>query len=221
MRSSTRGGFTLIELLVVVVVISILVGMLVPAVNAAREAARQTKCLNNQKQIAVAIQHYVAAKDHYPGHINPNNQTWMTVILEHLGRMDLWKQFRTGGGTPVRLQQAVCPDDEPSSHPDPLSYVVNTLVCVDRSAASVCDEPGRSPSDITASAVTPLISEQKGANLQWSVPGASFTFGAPGSTVGSCLSSNHPGIVIIAFCDGHAEKVKTTTDCGEFNPGPP
>jgi len=221
MRSSTRGGFTLIELLVVVVVISILVGMLVPAVNAAREAARQTKCLNNQKEIAVAIQHYTAAKDHYPGHTNPNGHSWMTVILEQLGRMDLWKQYRTGGGAPVKLQQAVCPDDEPSSHADPLSYVVNALVCVDRSAAGVCDEPGRSPSDITASAETPLISEQKGANLQWSVPGASFTLGAPGSNVGSCLSSNHPGIVIIAFCDGHAEKVKTTTDCGQFNPGPP
>jgi prepilin-type N-terminal cleavage/methylation domain-containing protein len=66
LRPSSRTGFTLVELLVVIAIIGILVALLLPAIQAAREAARRIQCLGNLKELGLASHNYFSAKKTFP-----------------------------------------------------------------------------------------------------------------------------------------------------------
>jgi prepilin-type N-terminal cleavage/methylation domain-containing protein/prepilin-type processing-associated H-X9-DG protein len=145
-----RLGFTLVELLVVISIIGVLVGLLLPAVQSAREASRRANCMNNEKQIALALLSYESEKGAFPGYVSftlvpmsggaqPVKLNWVNSILPQLERSDIYNRLieeykkLVSGGTPdyqdTFLKIMVCPSNMPSdtaSRTPWLAYRSNT-----------------------------------------------------------------------------------------------
>jgi prepilin-type N-terminal cleavage/methylation domain-containing protein/prepilin-type processing-associated H-X9-DG protein len=131
-----RNGFTLIELLVVIAIIAILIALLVPAVQKVRDAAARTQCMNNMKQMSLALQDFHGSykafpagqgynavnaagygSDNYPqyeANFNPANyySGWMCCILPFLDQGNVWTTiYTTVNATLQPIPAYLCPAD--------------------------------------------------------------------------------------------------------------
>jgi prepilin-type N-terminal cleavage/methylation domain-containing protein/prepilin-type processing-associated H-X9-DG protein len=132
-----RQGFTLIELLVVIAIIAVLVALLLPSVQAARESARRVRCINNLKQIGLAMSSYHEAVGTLPpGRKGWGWGTWQMFILPYLEQPALYNAYNQMGDslndvtldslllymgpvnhtvTTTRLSILTCPSDLPNA----------------------------------------------------------------------------------------------------------
>lgn len=124
-RNFNRNAFTLVELLVVIAIIGILIGMLLPAVQQVREAARRTQCLNNAVQLGLATHNYEFSHEHLPpGTINDTgpivNQakgqhvSFLVQLLGYLEQQGISENFDQSAGTYAATNVAAREMDIPS-----------------------------------------------------------------------------------------------------------
>jgi prepilin-type N-terminal cleavage/methylation domain-containing protein/prepilin-type processing-associated H-X9-DG protein len=258
-----KSAFTLVELLVVISIIGTLMGLLLPAVQSARESGRRNTCSNNLAQLGRAVLTFDSARGFVPGWRNPalsntnaNTYSWPVPLLPNIERRDIFNAM-SGTASPAATQTPyieilVCPSSPPDATSSPTcAYAGNCGTGTQIKGDGVMFDQVTNPVRITldnvssadGSATTLLFSEKCGSNVTqttWATPRSSpyspltasgaapFAIGVPGfvhpnstavakainaaSAAGTDLvrglSSNHPGGVVAAFCDGHVQFLK-------------
>ncbi|MDB4766213.1 DUF1559 domain-containing protein [bacterium] len=157
--TSKRSAFTLVELLVAIAIIGILIGMLLPAVQTVREAARRTNCLNNLRQIGIATHHYEGSISRFPPSRPADGfLTWPVLLMQYMEQQNTYRLFD------LKLPYG-------SQNPDAVAESIPAMLCPSRRAGpmlSIEEKDGRltgAVGDYAGNAGTHLHL----ANAQWAL----------------------------------------------------
>ena len=157
-----RGGFTLIELLVVIAIIAILIALLVPAVQKVREAAARTQCINNLKQLGLAMHKFHDAQRGFPparsdspvypgfdklGVAAPPRISWVPLVMPYIDQGNLQRLYRMDRAFQDPVNDGVAPYTGAAAGPN--QTLIGVLICPS-SPTSRTVTNNRGPTDYAA-----------------------------------------------------------------------
>jgi prepilin-type N-terminal cleavage/methylation domain-containing protein/prepilin-type processing-associated H-X9-DG protein len=202
--TKNRRAFTLIELLVVIAIIAVLIALLLPAVQSAREAARRAQCINNLKQLGLAIHNYISQQDVFPP-------------IVQMGGLAVWSNF--GGVTfdpwPLDWTASILPQMEQTPMFNALNFTfgcgvnndlnnttvmgqqVKSLLCPSENLTKTSNGPGTKKSYHASVGGPPCI-------MSWSGPFVMFSAdkGPNGGWAGVATNSNCGTVDFASMSDG-------------------
>jgi len=170
----TPNGFTLVELLVVIAIIGVLVALLLPAVQAAREAGRRNAAANELKQIAIAMHNYHDTNKHFPARTIRDAEgkallSWRVAVLPYIDQIDLYNQFHLDEAWDSPHNKSLI-GKMPSLFADPNPKPGQRIGRELRFAAAICQAPQRIRSERHRGAIAAQLVEQPVAQREAEQP---------------------------------------------------